>query len=181
MIPRELIGQAEVPGGSPLRLIRHCSDFIIMLEHNELMSSRMSGSETALGRMTCHRLQCPASANVLIGGYGMGFTLRAVLAETGPTARVIVAELLPEIIDWARGPMAAMTGACLDDSRVEIRLGDVAGMIGAGRGTYDAALLEQPMTGSIRRTASRALEQRLGRRESWRYGRHTPMPPLRSG
>ena len=75
---------AEVPGGPPLRLVRHGGGFIIMLHRNELMSSRMSGSEAALGAMACQRLRSPASASMLISGYGMGFALRAVLAEARP-------------------------------------------------------------------------------------------------
>ena len=141
MTPRELLGVAEVPGGSPLRLVRHGSDFIIMLERNELMSSRMSGSEKALGVMTCQRLK-PRAPRLLIGGYGMGFTLRAVLGEVGPDARVTVAELVPTILDWARGPMAAMTQDCLDDPRVETKVEDVARLIASGRGGYDAILLD---------------------------------------
>ncbi len=142
MIPRELIGVAEVPGGPPLRLIRHGRDFIIMLDRNELMSSRMSGSEVALATMTCERLRDPKAARILIGGYGMGFTLRAALGEVGPKARLVVAELVPGILDWARGPMAAMTDNCLDDPRVEIRIEDVGRAIEAGRGIYDAILLD---------------------------------------
>lgn len=142
MIPRELIGEAEVPGGPPLRLVRHGNDFIIMLHRNELMSSRMSGSEAALGTMTCQRLGSHADARLLIGGYGMGFTLRAVLEAVGPDARITVAELVPGIIDWARGPMAAMTGDCLGDPRVAIEIADVAKLIAAGRDRYDAILLD---------------------------------------
>ena len=142
MIPREVIGVAEVPSGPPLRLVRHANDFIIMLDRNELMSSRMSGSEKALGIMTCERLRRPETARVLIGGYGMGFTLRAVLEALGPGARITVAELVPGIIEWARGPMAAMTGDCLDDPRVEVRIDDVARAIHAGKGSYDAILLD---------------------------------------
>ena len=142
MIPRELIGEAEVPGGPPLRLVRHGNDFIIMLHRNELMSSRMSGSEAALGTMTCQRLAPRADARLLIGGYGMGFTLRALLEAARPDARITVAELVPGIIDWARGPMAAMTGDCLDDPRVAIEIADVAALIAAGQGRYDAILLD---------------------------------------
>ena len=142
MIPREVVGVAEVPDGPPLRLVRHGGDFMIMLDRNELMSSRMSGSEAALGRMTCRRLRSCASARILIGGYGMGFTLRAVLGEVGPTARIIVAELVPGIVDWARGPMETMTGDCLDDPRVEIRIDDVAALIQGGKARYDAVLLD---------------------------------------
>jgi len=140
--PRELIGEAEVPGGPPLRLIRHDNAFIIMLERNELMSSRMSGSEKALGVMTCQRLGERPAPRILIGGYGMGFTLRAMLAELGPDAQIVVAELVARIIDWARGPMEAMTQGCLDDPRVEIQIDDVGARIGAAKGGYDAILLD---------------------------------------
>ena len=139
MIPREQIGTAEVPDGPPLRLVRHGRDFIIMLDRNELMSSRMSGSEVALGTMTCERLGTPAP-RLLIGGYGMGFTLRAVLGAVGPRARVTVAELVPGIIDWARGPMAELSAGCLDDPRVEVVIGDVGAAMQTGR--YDAILLD---------------------------------------
>ena len=140
MIPREVVGVAEVPGGPPLRLVRHGDDFIIMLDRNELMSSRMNGSETALATMTLARLRSTASARLLIGGYGMGFTLRAALAALGPAARVTVAELVPGVLDWARGPMAAMTAGCLDDPRVDLVIEDVAGPIAAG--SFDAILLD---------------------------------------
>jgi spermidine synthase len=142
VIPRELVGVAEVPGGPPLRLVRHGGDFMIMLDRNELMSSRMSGSEKALGAMTCARLRSPGEARLLIGGYGMGFTLRTVLAELGPGARIVVAELVPGIIEWARGPMAALAAGCLDDPRVEVVIDDVGRAIGAGKAAYDAILLD---------------------------------------
>ncbi|MHA0318689.1 spermidine synthase [Sphingomonas melonis] len=139
MTPRELLGTAEVPGGEPLRLFRRGGDFMIVLERNELMNSRMSGSEEALAVMTIERLGS-RTPHLLIGGYGMGFTLRAALAALGRDARVTVAELVPEIIAWARGPMADLTAGGLDDPRVTVRMGDVADAIGAG--TYDAILLD---------------------------------------
>jgi spermidine synthase len=141
VIPRELIGTAEVPGGPPLRLIRHGRDFIIMLDRNELMSSRMSGSEVALGQMTCQRLKAK-SPRLLIGGYGMGFTLRAVLADVGEGARVDVAELVPGIIEWARGPLAELTDGCLDDPRVTLELADVGAVMGSNPSSYDAIMLD---------------------------------------
>lgn len=113
---------------------------MIMLERNELMSSRMSGSEAALGTLTCVRMAVRPTTRILIGGYGMGFTLRAVLASVGGDASVIVAELVPEIIDWARGPMQALTGDCLDDPRVEIRIQDVVQSI--REGGFDAIILD---------------------------------------
>jgi len=142
MKPRELIGTAPVPGGEELRLFRRDRDFMIVLGRNELMSSRMSGSERALAVMTCARLRNGTTPQVLVGGYGMGFTLRAALEVLPPQASVTVAELVPEIIAWARGPMAEVTAGCLDDHRVEIVQGDVAALIGRARGTYDAILLD---------------------------------------
>ncbi|TKD53255.1 spermidine synthase family protein [Sphingomonas baiyangensis] len=142
MKPRELVAVAEVPGGPPLRLIRHAGDHIIMLERNELMSSRMSGSEAALATMACERLAGRPAPHLLIGGYGMGFTLRAALGALGADARLTVAELVPDIIDWARGPMADLTAGCLDDPRVALRIEDVAATIAAARGVYDAILLD---------------------------------------
>jgi len=141
VIPRELLATAQIPGGGELRLFRRDSDFIIALGANELMSSRSRGSEEALAVMTCERLQIEAP-HLLIGGYGMGFTLRAALARLGPQARITIAELVPEIIDWARGPMAAFTASCLDDPRVELRMVDVVATIASGRGRYDAILLD---------------------------------------
>ncbi|HWT43544.1 MAG TPA: spermidine synthase [Sphingopyxis sp.] len=139
---RELIGTAEVPGGDELRLYRRGDDFIIAIDRNELMSSRMSGSEEALATMTCDRLRSPKEASLLIGGYGMGFTLRAALATLGPDAKIAVAELVPGIIEWARGPMAELAAGCLDDPRVELILGDVSKAIGAATRRYDAILLD---------------------------------------
>lgn len=141
MKPRELIGTALVPGGAELRLFRRAEEYTIALGGNELMSSRMSGSEEALATMTCARLRTGAP-HLLIGGYGMGFTLRAALAALGPEARVTVAELVPEIVDWARGPMAALTAGCLDDPRVDLVIGDVGATMGAARAAYDAILLD---------------------------------------
>lgn len=142
MIPRELIATAKVPGGVELRLVRHGHDHMIMVDTNELMSSRVGGSEEALATMTCDRLQDRAAPHLLIGGYGMGFTLRAALGRLGPNARITVAELVPEIIAWARGPMATLTAGCLDDPRVELSAGDVAVAIEAASKSYDAILLD---------------------------------------
>lgn len=142
MTPRELIGTANVPGGQELRLFRRGNDFMIVLDRNELMNSRMSGSEEALAVMTCERLGKRNGPHMLIGGYGMGFTLRAALAALGADARVTVSELVPEIIDWARGPMAELAAGCLDDSRVRLVQGDVSALICAGQNLYDAILLD---------------------------------------
>ena len=142
MTPREFLGSAAVPGGQELMLYRRGSDFMIVLDRNELMSSRMSGSEKALALMTIERLAGRKAPHLLIGGYGMGFTLRAALGVLGQDARIMLAELVPEIIDWARGPMAELADGCLDDPRVDLLMGDVVPVIAAGRACYDAILLD---------------------------------------
>lgn len=140
MIPRETIDTTLVPGGGEMRLVRRGTDWFIMLGREELMSSRMSGSEEALGTLACDR--CGPAARMLVGGYGMGFTLRAMLGRLGPAARVEVAELVPAVIAWAKGPMADFAGGCLDDPRVSVIERDVGAVIGEGRALYDAILLD---------------------------------------
>ncbi len=142
MIRRELLGTAQVPGGEELKLYAHGRDFMIVLGHNELMSTRMRGSEEALATMTLERLGNPSAPHLLIGGYGMGFTLRAALAGIGPQGQMIVAELVPEIIEWARGPMAELAAGCLDDRRVMLRMDDVSEAILLAPEPLDAILLD---------------------------------------
>jgi len=142
LIQRELLGTAAIPGGNELRLFRRGADFAIVLDRNELMNSRMSGSEEALATLTCERLATREAPALLIGGYGMGFTLRAALASLGKAARITVAELVPEILAWARGPMAELTAGCLADPRVRVVEGDVAALIRASDRSWDAILLD---------------------------------------
>jgi spermidine synthase len=143
MIPRELIATAQVPGGDdPLRLIRRGSEYSIMLGANELMNSRLSGSEEAMSTLAAARIAGVAAPRVLIGGLGMGFTLRTALQAFGSDALIEVAELVPEIVDWARGPMAHLHAGTLDDPRVSIHVGDVGGLIRTSAGRFDAILLD---------------------------------------
>lgn len=123
-----------------MKLYRRGGDHMILVDREELMSTRMSGSEEALAVMTAERLGARKAPHWLIGGYGMGFTLRATLPRLPRDGRVTVAELVPEIVDWAKGPMAAMTGESLNDPRVSIQIGDVADAISAGK--WDAILLD---------------------------------------
>jgi spermidine synthase len=145
MMAREHIARAAIPGGDELELVRHGTDYVIMLGRNELMSTRMQFSEEQLAELTLERLGT-AAPRLLIGGYGMGFTLRAALARMGPQGQVTVAEIVPEILEWARGPLVELTGSCLEDSRASIELCDVAALIDdAVDGTtarYDAILLD---------------------------------------
>jgi len=143
LIPWIHHGTAKVPGGeAELRLKQRGAEFSIMLGTAELMNSRLSGSEEALARLSIAKLNGRKAPRMLIGGLGMGFTLRAALAELGPHARVTVAELVPEVVAWARGPMAQIFGDCLDDPRVTIHEGDVGALMRASPATFDAILLD---------------------------------------
>jgi len=140
MIPRICLDTAQVPGGGELRLFQRGAEFSIMLGANELMNSRLSGSEEALAEQACDRIGARPGVRMLIGGLGMGFTLRAALARLEPDAEVAVAEIVPAVIAWARGPMAALHGDSLSDSRTRIFEGDVAAAI--AEGGWDAILLD---------------------------------------
>jgi spermidine synthase len=143
MIPWLQVDTARVPGAEvELRLMRRGAEFSMMLGPNELMNSRLSGSEEALATLACKRLQAVKGPHLLIGGLGMGFTLRAALAVLGREARITVAELVPAVIAWARGPMAGIFGDSLKDTRVDIREADVADVIGARASAFDAILLD---------------------------------------
>lgn len=142
MIPRVLLDTAEIPGGGSLRLIQRGTEFSIMLGSNELMNSRLSGSEEALATLACERILPRTNAKLLIGGLGMGFTLRAALLLLGNDAHIVVAELVPAVVDWAKGPMADHHGTSLSDPRVEIVIDDVAKLIRDNEAGYDAILLD---------------------------------------
>ena len=143
MIPWSVLDTAKVPGSdSELRLKQRGTEFSIMLGTNELMNSRLSGSEEALARLTCERLAGRRRPGVLIGGLGMGFTLRAALEALGTDARIEVAELVPAVVAWARGPMSGIFAGSLDNPRVTIREVDVGRLIRSEKAAWDAILLD---------------------------------------
>ncbi len=142
MIPWSLIDTAHVPGGGELRLMRRGAEFSIMLGGNQLMNSRVRGSEEALATIACERIRSHKKPRILIGGLGMGFTLRAALAALGVDARITVAELVPAVLAWARGPMAEVFGSSLTDPRVSAREADVGQLIRSGSSAFDAILLD---------------------------------------
>ncbi len=143
MIPWEKIDTTRIPGTmDELRLMRRGKEFSIMLGTNELMNSRLSGSEVALATLAAQRIEGVAKPRVLIGGLGMGFTLRAALGALGGKAQIVVAELVPAVVAWARGPMAELFGDSLDDPRVDLREVDVAEVIEGHPQTFDAILLD---------------------------------------
>jgi spermidine synthase len=144
MIPRILLDSAQVPGnGGELRLYQRGDEFSISIAgRGELMNSRVHGSEDALAERTCARLTDRPSPRLLIGGLGMGFTLAAALRHVGEQAQVVVAELVPAVVEWNKGPLGVLTKHPLGDPRVSVRVGDVARTIKEARQAYDAILMD---------------------------------------
>ena len=142
MLPWIELDRTDLPLGGVLRLMRRGQEFSIKLGVAELMTSRLFGSEEALATLAAEKLKGRPKPRILIGGLGMGFTLRAALAGFGDDARIVVAELVPAVVRWGRGPMAELFAGCLDDRRVEIIEADVAALIRSAKPRYDAILLD---------------------------------------
>lgn len=138
------MGEAPIPGTpKSLTLFRSKDDFHIKISGGfELMSTRKHGSEDALGSLPCERLRDPAAARVLIGGLGMGFTLAQVLANVGPEAKVTVAELIPEVVEWNRGPLGEFSDYPLNDPRAHVEIIDVAQLLRDATAHYDMIALD---------------------------------------
>src|SRR2546427_10250411 len=142
MQPMELLGETRTPDGADMKLVRRTTEYIILANGKSLMSSRMHGSEEALATLACRRVQTLKQPCVLVGGIGMGFTLRATLDFLPGDAIVEVAELVPAVVDWNRGPLGPLAGHPLKDRRVRVHVGDVAVTLGAGPDRFDAVLLD---------------------------------------
>ena len=138
------LGEAPIPGSDKtLLLYRGKDDFSIKISGGfELMNTRKHASEDALGSLPCKRLKQADTARVLIGGLGMGFTLAAVLKEVGSGAEVTVAELIPEVVEWNRGPLGDFSDRPLDDTRTRVHIGDVAKLLRGSRGCFDVIVLD---------------------------------------
>lgn len=144
MIPWKLLDRVPVPGGEgELTLYQRGEEFSIRItRRGELMNSRVHGSEDALAALVCARLAGRKRPRLLIGGLGMGFTLAAALRELGPDAAVVVAELVPAVVAWNRGPLGAPAGNPLRDARVSVQEIDVARLLRSERNAFDAILLD---------------------------------------
>jgi spermidine synthase len=140
--PWELLGQTRTPEGEEMTLTRHGSEYVILASGQSLMSSRMHGSEEALATLACGRARTLEEPCVLVGGLGMGFTLRATLDLLPPGATVVVSELVPAVVDWNRGPLGPLARHPLKDKRVAIEVNDVAATLRASLGRFDAVLLD---------------------------------------
>ncbi len=142
MKPWQLIGETQTPAGETITLTRHGAEYVIMANGQSLMSSRMSGSEEALARFGCARARTIEQPRVLVGGLGMGFTLRATLDVVPPGSTVVVAELVATVVDWNRGPLGPLARHPLKDPRVVVEVSDVAAVLHASPGRFDAVLLD---------------------------------------
>ena len=144
MQPWVLLDSAQVPGnGGELRLYQRGDELSISIAgRGELMNTRVHGSEDALAERTCARLANNSTARLLIGGLGMGFTLAAALQQLGAQAQVLVAELVPAVVTWNRGPLGEHAGHPLEDPRVTVREVDVARILTAEQQAFDAILLD---------------------------------------
>jgi spermidine synthase len=140
--PFELVGQALTPDGAVMKLIRRGDEYLILADGAILMSSRVHGSEEALATFACQRLRTLEQPAVLIGGLGMGFTLRATLDLLSPDATVVIAELVPAVVEWNLGPLGPLAGHPLKDKRVRVETGSVAEILGSRRCQFDAVLLD---------------------------------------
>lgn len=142
MKPWELLGRATTPAGDDLTLMRRDGEYVIFANGKSLMSSRMHGSEEALATFACRRARSLDEPCVLVGGLGMGFTLRAALDVLPSSATVVVAELIAAVVDWNRGHLGELAGYPLRDPRVSVEVGDVALTLRANPGRFDAVLLD---------------------------------------
>ncbi len=142
MKPWEALGETTTPDGTTLTLTRHSTEYVILANGKSLMSSRMHGSEEAMATLACRRARALERPCVLVGGLGMGFTLRATLDLLPPTAIVVLGELVPAVVEWNRGPLGALASHPLKDTRVQVAIGDVAVTLRSNPGRFDAILLD---------------------------------------
>ena len=144
MIPWKILDTAPIPGnGGELQLSQRGTEFSInIVGGGVLMSSKAHGSEDALAELACRKIADRSQPRVLVGGLGMGFTLAAALHHLGNNAEVVVAELIPAVVAWNRGPLGEYAGYPLEDERTKVREGDVAKILKAEHRAYDAILLD---------------------------------------
>jgi spermidine synthase len=142
MKPWILLGEARMPDGTDIRLQRRDTEYSIFAAGRVLMSSRMHGSEEAHSMLACERARTLERPTVLIGGLGLGFALRAALDLLPPSATVVVAELLPAVVEWNRGPLGPLASYPLKDRRVQVEVADVAAVLRSSTDRFDAVLLD---------------------------------------
>ncbi len=142
MKPWERLDRTTARGGTVIDLKRRDREYVIFADGRNLMSSRMHGSEEALAALACERARALPRPVVLVGGLGMGFSLRAALDLLPPAATVVVSELLAAVVEWNRGPLGPLAAHPLSDPRVQVEVGDVAAVLRANRSRFDAVMLD---------------------------------------
>lgn len=142
MKPRVKLATAATPDGGEMELYQHDCDFSIMVNGEDLMHSRRHQSELELAQLGCGHLVGGTAARVLIGGLGMGYTLRRTLDLVGPDGQVVVAELLPAVVDWNRQFLGELNDRPLEDERVVLKTGDIVEFLSSCQGEYDSILLD---------------------------------------
>lgn len=142
MQPWQTLANATTPDGAPLQLVRRGDEYVIRVRGQLLMSSRQHGSEERLAAVACDRLADATAPAVLVGGLGLGYSLRATLDRLPASARVVVAELVPAIVEWNRDVLADLAGRPLEDPRTQVVVGDVRAVIGSAHAVFEAILLD---------------------------------------
>ncbi len=142
MIEWEQLGEARTPEGAMMALTRRGQEYFLLADGKILMTSRMRGSEEELAVLGCERARQQEAPCLFIGGLGMGFTLRATIDLAPPEAHIVVAELMPAIVEWNRGPLGHLAKHPLQDPRVEVVVGDAGAVLQQNRGRFDAILLD---------------------------------------
>ncbi len=142
MKPRVRIAAARTPGGGEMVLYRHDGDFTITIDGQDLMHSRQHASELALARLGCAHLVGHRAPKILVGGLGMGYTLRQALDMLGPAAKVVVGEISAAVVEWNRRFLGVLNGRPLEDPRLEIETGDIVELISGSVDEFDAILLD---------------------------------------
>ncbi|MFH1983760.1 MAG: hypothetical protein ABIL58_18115 [Pseudomonadota bacterium] len=142
MNPRVKIASAQTPDGGEMVLYQHDRDFLITINGQDLMHSRQHESELALARLGCAHLAANPAPSVLIGGLGLGYTLRQALDMVGAQAKVVVGELMGDVVQWNRTYLGALNGHPLADGRVDIQTGDIVALISRSKNRFDAILLD---------------------------------------
>lgn len=137
-----VLESTKTPDGSTMELVERDGHHLLRVNGRELMSTRHSYSEEQLGVVACQRLAQLAGARVLIGGLGLGFTLRATLETLGEDAEVVVAELLPQVVEWNRNVAYPLASASLADARTKVVIGDVANIMAQSQVPFDAIMLD---------------------------------------
>ena len=142
MKPIVRLATARTPDGGEMELYQHDRDFSIKINGQELMNSRQHESELELARLGCAHLTGSKAPSILIGGLGLGYTLRQVLDMLSPHAKVVVGELLSAVVEWNREFLGELNGQLLDDERVDIQTGDIVELISRSKNRFNAILLD---------------------------------------